>query len=196
MFVSNSICIKPNLLLKRTPEEATTTHPVVVRAVVETLLSYGVKAQNMVIADSPWGFVHPKPFKGHLCGQRLTAGKRANRRCAEYGYRLPNNAKPQGAGGQGFFHHQPHSKGGYGDFGGKTEKPLHDRAFGRGEKPVWLCAGAFKAGIAQPFPQAGAVLPHAAGFMRSWCARLLPWWTRLLPWRATAPAGAALSRQA
>lgn len=59
MFVSKRICIKPNLLLKRTPEEATTTHPVVVRAVVETLLSYGVKAQNMVIADSP-GVCTPK----------------------------------------------------------------------------------------------------------------------------------------
>lgn len=47
------ILIKPNLLMKRKPEEATTTHPKVILAVVNKLKSLGVN--NIVLADSPGG---------------------------------------------------------------------------------------------------------------------------------------------
>lgn len=48
-----NITIKPNLLMKRKPEDGTTTHPTVVRAVVRHLQALGVK--NITIADSPGG---------------------------------------------------------------------------------------------------------------------------------------------
>ncbi|MBC8570135.1 DUF362 domain-containing protein [Zongyangia hominis] len=47
------VLVKPNLLLKRRPEEFTTTHPTVVEAVIEALKGYGVT--DIVIADSPGG---------------------------------------------------------------------------------------------------------------------------------------------
>ena len=47
------ITVKPNLLMKRRPEEGTTTHPAVVRAVVRHLKALGVR--QIVIADSPGG---------------------------------------------------------------------------------------------------------------------------------------------
>lgn len=47
------VLIKPNLLMKRRPEEFTTTHPAVVGAVVQMLQTLGVK--DIVIADSPGG---------------------------------------------------------------------------------------------------------------------------------------------
>lgn len=49
------VVIKPNLLMKRRPEETTTTHPEVVRGVIRLLRSLGVEAQNITIADSPGG---------------------------------------------------------------------------------------------------------------------------------------------
>ena len=47
------VLIKPNLLMKRRPEEFTTTHPAVVGAVIQMLQMFGV--QDIVIADSPGG---------------------------------------------------------------------------------------------------------------------------------------------
>ena len=47
------IVLKPNLLMRRSPERATTTHPEVVRAVVRALKERG--ATDIVIADSPGG---------------------------------------------------------------------------------------------------------------------------------------------
>ena len=47
------ILIKPNLLLKRRPDEFTTTHPAVVAAVIRVLKENG--CGNIVIADSPGG---------------------------------------------------------------------------------------------------------------------------------------------
>lgn len=47
------VLLKPNLLMKRRPEEATTTHPVVVEAVVACLRELGIK--DIRIADSPGG---------------------------------------------------------------------------------------------------------------------------------------------
>jgi len=47
------VTLKPNLLMKRTPEEATTTHPEVVAAVVRALKKRGVT--DITLADSPGG---------------------------------------------------------------------------------------------------------------------------------------------
>ena len=48
-----SVTLKPNLLMKRTPEEATTTHPEVVAAVARALKRRGVT--RLTLADSPGG---------------------------------------------------------------------------------------------------------------------------------------------
>lgn len=49
---NSKVLVKPNLLMKKTPEEATTTHPMVVKVVCEKLLEMNCK---IVIADSPGG---------------------------------------------------------------------------------------------------------------------------------------------
>jgi len=46
------VLLKPNLLMKKSPEEATTTHPVFVQALASLLIEYGV---SVVIGDSPGG---------------------------------------------------------------------------------------------------------------------------------------------
>jgi len=46
------VLLKPNLLMKKRPEEAATTHPVFVSALASLLLEYGAK---VVIGDSPGG---------------------------------------------------------------------------------------------------------------------------------------------
>lgn len=47
------VVLKPNLLMKRTPEEATTTHPLLVSAVAEKVLELG--AASVLAAESPGG---------------------------------------------------------------------------------------------------------------------------------------------
>lgn len=47
------VMIKPNLILKRTPEEATTTHPAVVEAVIRCLQALGIT--DITLTDSPGG---------------------------------------------------------------------------------------------------------------------------------------------
>lgn len=47
------VVLKPNLLMKRTPEEATTTHPSLVSAVAEKALELG--AASVLLAESPGG---------------------------------------------------------------------------------------------------------------------------------------------
>ncbi len=49
------ITIKPNLLMKRKPEETTTTHPEIVRSIIHYLKIMGVPADHITIADSPGG---------------------------------------------------------------------------------------------------------------------------------------------
>lgn len=49
---NSKVLVKPNLLMKKTPEEATTTHPMVVKVVCEKLLELNCK---VIIADSPGG---------------------------------------------------------------------------------------------------------------------------------------------
>ena len=47
------VTIKPNLLMRRTPEQATTTHPVIIQAVIHALRARGIT--QITIADSPGG---------------------------------------------------------------------------------------------------------------------------------------------
>ena len=54
-----TILLKPNMLSKSTPDKAVTTHPVVAEAVINRLLSFGAKAENITIADSSGGPQNP-----------------------------------------------------------------------------------------------------------------------------------------
>lgn len=53
-FISRGdrVLLKTNLLMKKTPDEATTTHPMFVRAVAELLIEHGA---TVLIGDSPGG---------------------------------------------------------------------------------------------------------------------------------------------
>lgn len=62
------VLVKANLVMKRTPEEATTTHPAVIEAIVRCAQECGAK--EVVIADSPGG-----PFTvGALRGIYMSCG--------------------------------------------------------------------------------------------------------------------------
>ena len=51
------ILLKPNLLMKKTPEEATTTHPIIIKALAEIIVE---KGGIVLIGDSPGGpFIKP-----------------------------------------------------------------------------------------------------------------------------------------
>ncbi len=62
-----TVLLKLNLLMKKRPEEATTTHPMFVKALAEILIEYGTK---VVIGDSPGGPFNEKMLKGlyKYCG--------------------------------------------------------------------------------------------------------------------------------
>ncbi|MCI8442325.1 MAG: DUF362 domain-containing protein [Provencibacterium sp.] len=47
------VVLKPNLVMRRSPEQATTTHPMLVRCVAEELLALG--AGEVILAESPGG---------------------------------------------------------------------------------------------------------------------------------------------
>ncbi len=51
-FKNKKVVLKPNLLAKRSPEKAVTTHPNLVQAVMSLLKDFGA---NMIIAESPPG---------------------------------------------------------------------------------------------------------------------------------------------
>ena len=61
------VLIKPNLVIKKSPEEGATTHPVLVRILCEELLKLGCK---VVIAESPGGPYSKSILKGiyDVCG--------------------------------------------------------------------------------------------------------------------------------
>lgn len=60
LFSGIKVLIKPNLIARRAPEEAATTHPAFVAAIIKVLQNHGV--QDITIADSPGG-----PYTaGHL----------------------------------------------------------------------------------------------------------------------------------
>lgn len=62
-----TILLKVNLLMKRAPHEATTTHPVFVKALADLLVEYGLK---VIIGDSPGGPFNKKALSGiyKVCG--------------------------------------------------------------------------------------------------------------------------------
>ena len=61
LFRGKNVLVKPNLLMRRRPEEATTTHPQVMRAVIIRLQEMGAK--QVVIADSPGGLYTPAQLR-------------------------------------------------------------------------------------------------------------------------------------
>ena len=71
------VLIKPNLVLKRAPEEATTTHPAVVEAIVRCVQDCG--ATDIIIADSSGG-----PFTVERAARHLRS-LRYGRRCRAHG---------------------------------------------------------------------------------------------------------------
>ena len=56
------VTIKPNLLMKRKPEEGTTTHPALVTAIIRRLQKAGVS--DITIADSPGGLYNVPQLTG------------------------------------------------------------------------------------------------------------------------------------
>lgn len=50
-FCGKRVLIKPNLLMRRQPQEATTTHPLLIKSLADWL--YRAKAAQVIIADSP-----------------------------------------------------------------------------------------------------------------------------------------------
>ncbi len=63
----DKVLLKLNLLMKKKPEEAATTHPIFTKALAEVLIDYGAK---VVIGDSPGGPFSVKMLKGvyQVCG--------------------------------------------------------------------------------------------------------------------------------
>lgn len=64
------VLIKPNLLMKRKPEEFTTTHPLLVEAVIIELSKMGIK--NITVADSPGGLYTKQALKGIYDASQMT----------------------------------------------------------------------------------------------------------------------------
>lgn len=58
---NEKVLLKINLLMKKTPEEATTTHPVFVQCLAEILMEYGA---DVLIGDSPGGPFNERMLKG------------------------------------------------------------------------------------------------------------------------------------
>ncbi|EOC99574.1 DUF362 domain-containing protein [Caldisalinibacter kiritimatiensis] len=67
-----TVLLKINLLMKKRPEEATTTHPAVVKALAEVIIEYGA---NVLIGDSPGGPFNERMLKGiyKVCGMEKVA---------------------------------------------------------------------------------------------------------------------------
>ncbi|WP_231701858.1 DUF362 domain-containing protein [Crassaminicella thermophila] len=63
----DKILLKLNLLMKKKPEDATTTHPIFAKALAEVLVKYGAE---VIIADSPGGPFNTSILKGvyKACG--------------------------------------------------------------------------------------------------------------------------------
>lgn len=68
------VLLKPNLVIRKRPEKAATTHPALVEAVVGFLKKY--KA-DVILADSPGGLYTKRALKGvySVCGMDATAQK-------------------------------------------------------------------------------------------------------------------------
>ncbi len=74
MFKDKRVVIKPNMVMKKSPEAAATTHPVILEAVIRILKE---NAADIVIAESPGGLYTPQTlssaYKG--CGLYEVAEK-------------------------------------------------------------------------------------------------------------------------
>ena len=71
------ILIKPNMLIRHTPDKAVTTNPVVVDCVIAVLKEFGAKAENITLADSSGGPASRGVIQGNYntCGFSLVAEK-------------------------------------------------------------------------------------------------------------------------
>lgn len=65
--VGEKVLLKINLLMKKRPEEATTTHPIFTKALAKVLIDYGAE---VIIGDSPGGPFNTKVLNGvyKACG--------------------------------------------------------------------------------------------------------------------------------
>ena len=66
-FKDKNILIKPNLVMRATPDRAVTTHPTMIEAVCNIIIGFGGK---VTLADSPGGLYTPAILKGFYkaCG--------------------------------------------------------------------------------------------------------------------------------
>ena len=62
LFVNKKVTVKPNLVMKKSPDAAATTHPAVLSAVLALLAEYG--AENVIIAESPGGVYSKTRLEG------------------------------------------------------------------------------------------------------------------------------------
>ena len=64
-----TVLLKVNLLMKKKPEDAVTTHPIFVKALADILVEYGVK---VIIGDSPGGPFNERALKSiyEVCGYK------------------------------------------------------------------------------------------------------------------------------
>ena len=99
LFREKRVLIKPNLLMRRRPEEATTTHPQVLTAVIRQIQQLG--ARQIVVADSPGGLYTPAQLKGiySVCGVQEACEQTGAELNLEVGYGAvpavqPRCAKP------------------------------------------------------------------------------------------------------
>ncbi|MBI9011082.1 MAG: DUF362 domain-containing protein [Clostridiales bacterium] len=73
--VGQTVLLKVNLLMKRKPEEATTTHPIFVKALAALFVEFGLE---VVIGDSPGGPYNKNALSGiyKVCGYESLVGDR------------------------------------------------------------------------------------------------------------------------
>jgi uncharacterized protein (DUF362 family)/ferredoxin len=69
------VVLKPNLVMKRAPEQATTTHPMVVRCVAQELHALG--AEEIILAESPGGPYTHSALEGIYRGCKMDEAARA-----------------------------------------------------------------------------------------------------------------------
>ena len=81
MVAGRRVLLKPNLLMKRRPEEATTTHPLVVEAAARLLLDWGAKRSDH--CGQSRRALYPSAAAQHLRNLRHDRGSPAERRPAQ-----------------------------------------------------------------------------------------------------------------
>lgn len=159
LFEGKKVLIKPNLLMRRRPEEATTTHPQVVLSVIEWIKRAG--AAEIVLADSPGGLYTPSQLRSiySACGMEDVAKKSGCVLNLETGSgTVPSkNAKLC----QEFNLIDPVRKADVIGFRWKTENPLYDWTFRWSKKSVWMYSRTAKATASLPLPEQTGILLNA-----------------------------------